>query len=395
MHVCHLVHHLALGGLETQVLRLIRATDDPDVTYSVCYFGADDSMRAEFEDAGARVVDLGGSDTALYQFAPWRVLRFARFLRRADVDVLHVHTSLYLPVLARLCAAPVGVPVVGTYHNVGDLFSRPMRLAERLTRPLSATNVAVSKGVERSFANSAAEYRPGTGIDRRTYTVYNGIDVAEFAADVRDADVDAVRERWDVDPDALVFLSIGRYTDDKNQRSLVRAFSRVADDHPTARLIVVGWGPLEDDLRALAADLGVGDRVTITGRVPSVAEYYALADAFVLPSVTEGLSLVLLEAMAAGLPVVATDVAGTAEAVVDGETGYVVAPNDEGALADALVRLGDDDTRARLADAGFARVTDTFSIRATLDSYLDIYRTVTRASDGGRGMRLAEGSPDT
>lgn len=394
MHVCHLVHHLALGGLETQVLRLIRATDDPDVSYTVCYFGPDDSLREEFEAAGARVVHLDGSDDPRYQFAPWRMLALTRFLRRERFDVLHVHTSLYLPVLARLCAAPLGVPVVGTYHNVDDKFSPSMRIAERLTRPLSATNVGVSKGVERSFADSAVEYRPGAGIDRRTYTVYNGIDVEEFAGDVRAADPAAARAEWGIDADDLVFLSIGRYTADKNQLSLVRAFAEVADSLPHACLVVVGWGPLEDDLRATAERLGVADRVSITGRVDSVHEYYALADAFVLPSVTEGLSLVLLESMAAGLPIVATDVAGTAEAVVDGETGYVVPPNDERALADALVRLGDDETRHRLADAGFDRVSDTFSVRTTIDSYLDIYRTVSPSHGGGRGMGVTDGSPE-
>jgi glycosyltransferase involved in cell wall biosynthesis len=235
--------------------------------------------------------------------------------------------------------------------------------------------VAVSKGVERSFAQSAYLYsRDLSKFNRRTYTIHNGINVRAFRSEVDEVDREAVRTEWGVDGD-VVYLNIGRYSAEKNQSLLLRTMADVLGD-ADAHLFIVGWGDLEDNLRQMAADLDIADNVTITGRVPTVHEYYAMADVFVLPSVTEGLSVVLLEAMSAGLPIVATDVAGTGEAIVDGTTGYVVSPGSQTELADAMYRLRDTGLRRRLGKHGYERACEEFSIHETARSYVDIYRRV-------------------
>lgn len=381
LRVCHMLHHLALGGLENQVLRLIRASRDRPVSYTVCYFGEDDSLREEMEAAGARVVQLDtGSTTPAGQFDPRSIARVTSFLTEESFDVLHTHVSLYVMVVGRICGRLADTPVVGTYHNTRENYHPAMQALERATRPLSATNVAVSGDVERTYADSVRRYSPdGRGeFDRRTYTVHNGIDVDEFASEVASANVDDVPGSDRVDGPA--FLSVGRYAEEKNQRALVRAMADVTQELPDAHLFVVGWGPLEDELRRTAADHGVADSVTITGRVPSVHEYYAFADAFVLPSLTEGLSVVLLEAMTAGLPVVGTDVAGTGEAIEHGTTGLLVPPESASALADAMVRLGDPELRERMGRNGHERVREKFSIESAVESYLDIYRRAARTN---------------
>jgi glycosyltransferase involved in cell wall biosynthesis len=381
LHVCHMLHSLALGGLQNMVLRLVEATADAPVRYTVCYFGEDDSLREEFEDAGARVVALETvSTTPAGQFDPRSLARVTAFLRRESFDLVHTHVSLYVLVVGRLCARMAGTPVIGTYHNTSDTFHPSMRVLERATRRLSAVNVAVSKGVERTYANSASVYEPrrdggdAGGFDRRTCTVYNGIDVEEFAAGVAEAAPDEAGDRPATE--GPVFLTVGRYAPEKNQRALIRAMGDVRADLPGAHCYVVGSGDLEADLRETAREGGVADCVTVTGRVPSVEPYYALADAFVLPSLTEGLSVVLLEAMAAGLPVVATDVAGSGEAVADGTTGYVVPRDSASALSDAMVRVAAGDPEA-MGRRGRERVADLFSIERTAASYLDVYRRAT------------------
>lgn len=398
VHVCHMLHSLALGGLQNQVLRLVEATADAPVTYTVCYFGEDDSLRDEFEAAGARVVALETvSPTPAAQFDPRSLARVTAFLGRESFDLVHTHVSLYVLVVGRVCARLAGTPVIGTYHNTRDTYHPSMRLLERATRPLSAVNVAVSKGVERTYANSASVYEPGRedgeGFDRRTCTIYNGIDVDAFAAGVEDAtpagptdeavprDVGGGTAGGNVDEpvasDGPVFLTVGRYAPEKNQAALIRAMADVRADLPGANCYVVGWGDLEGRLRETAREAGVADSVTVTGRVPSVEPYYALADVFVLPSLTEGLSVVLLESMAAGLPVVATDVAGSGEAVADGTTGSVVSPDSASALADAMVRIAAGDP-AEMGRRGRERVEELFSIERTAASYLDVYRRATR-----------------
>ena len=384
LRVCHLVHHLALGGLEHQLLRQIREAGE-DISSVVVYFGEDESLREEYEAAGAAVARLAdGPAGPARQFNPHRLWRVTRFLREQDIDVLHCHTSLYLHVVGRLCGRAAGVPVVGTYHNTRENFHPAIQFAERATRPLSETNVAVSKGVERTFATDASEFQPGDAVERATYTVYNGIDVASFREQVEAADAAGVRSTYGVSEDTLVLLCIGRYSPEKNQELLIRALADAVDDLPPVHLFLVGWGDLADQFRELAGDLGVADRVTVTGRVPSVHEYYGAADAFVLPSSTEGLSVTLLEAMSAGLPVVATDVSGTAEAVVNGETGFVVPSDSRSALADAIRRLGETD-QAKLGELGRNRARDRFDIDTTVAAYRALYESVTQDGLSTRG----------
>lgn len=375
LHVRQLLHHLALGGLENQVLRTIRATEDPAVTFAVGYFGTDESRLDAFADAGVDVVRLGrGSGAPARQFSPRTLRRTTEFL--ADGDVGHCHGSLYLHVLGRLCGRAAGVPMVGTFHNTSENFHPTMRAAERHTRSLAETSVAVSLGVERTYAGDAARYDPGQPLERDTYTIYNGIDVEAFRASVDAADAAATRSDLGVADDELLALTVGRYAPEKNQQGVIEALAAAGDDLSSVHAVLVGWGDREDALRRSARELGVADRVTVTGRVPSVEAYYAAADAFVLPSTTEGLSVTLLEAMAADLPVVATDVAGTAEAVVDGETGYVVAPDSPSALAAALGRLTDPQRRRVLGQCGLERVRETFDVRETAAAYETLYRTV-------------------
>jgi glycosyltransferase involved in cell wall biosynthesis len=374
MRVCHLVHDLTLGGLENQLLRIIEAAPD-DIDFVVCYFGDDHSLRAEMEGAGVRVVQLeAGSGDPVQNLLPWSLWRFNRFLQGEQFDILHAHGSAYLHVVGRLCALGTGTDVVGTYHNTAENFNRGMLVLERATRPLSAVNIAVSEGVEQTFAGSSSVYPPADGLERLTYTIYNGIDVEAFAGSVAAADGPGLRSELGLSETDLVFLSIGRYSHEKNQRLLVEAMADVVEETPEARLVLVGWGDLEADLRRTAEREGISDHVTVTGRVPSVPEYYAMADVFVLPSLTEGLSVVLLESMSAGLPVIGTDVAGTGEAVVDGETGLVVEPDSKSALVDAMCRLSDRDLRRKMGFKGRKRVEETFSIERTAELYADVYR---------------------
>ena len=375
--ICHLVHQLALGGLQTQLLRIVEATPDDEAAYTVGYIGGETAMRSDFEAAGARVVDLQtGSDSPVAQFSPLVLRRIAGFLREEGFDVLHVHGSLYLFLVARVCGRLAGVPVVGTFHNVSDSYHPGTRVMERVTRPLSAVDIAVSEDVERSFAGSARRYELGQdGLDRPTYTVHNGIDVEAFRARVAEADAEPLYAEYDVG-DGPVFLNVGRYTEVKNQRNLVRAMAELVDDWPDAHLFVVGWGPLGDELRDTAARHGIADNVSVTGRVDSVADYYSTADAFVLPSTTEGLSVVLLEAMAAGLPVVGTPAPGTEEAVVDGETGVITASTDPADLAEGLRRMTDDSRRERMGKNGYERSRSEFTIQKTARSYMRVYDAV-------------------
>ncbi|MEF8824920.1 MAG: glycosyltransferase family 4 protein [Halapricum sp.] len=254
---------------------------------------------------------------------------------RGDYDLVHGHT--FLPALPTKVSSTVGrIPSVFTVHGTA------------LTSGVGhdTTGLAkVKRAIERQFLL-------GFGYDHVISVNEEHVPLLEQSqSDVACIPNGVDLDRFDVDEPQvdgrIVFL--GRLAPKKRVSDLVRAFDLIATDYPDAELVVVGEGPLEEELRELAADLGVTDRVTFTGRVEEVAipRYYASAELFVLPSVWEGHPLTLLEAWAASRPVVASDVEGIAEFVDHGETGYLVESRNPDALADAIRYVFDHPEEAR------------------------------------------------
>jgi glycosyltransferase involved in cell wall biosynthesis len=153
----------------------------------------------------------------------------------------------------------------------------------------------------------------------------------------------------------------------------VTALSHVLDEYSEVTLLLIGDGSLRSKLEAAARDEGIADRVAFIGHVADVTPYYAAADVFVLPSETEGLPVVTLEAMAASLPVVATDIPGVNKVVVDRGTGRLVPPGDVKAFASAMVECVNPDTRDTFGIAGNRRVSETFSIDTVTAAYVNLY----------------------
>jgi glycosyltransferase involved in cell wall biosynthesis len=174
----------------------------------------------------------------------------------------------------------------------------------------------------------------------------------------------------------------------KGVSHFLRAIPRIAEAVPDARFVIVGEGALESDLRAEADALGVSQRVVFAGYRENVNDYYATMDVSVLTSLSEGLSLTLLESMRQGLPVVATRVGGNPELVVHGETGFLVRPGDTEAFSQSVIRLlGDADLRERLGAAGRRLVHERFMLPDIAERYLRLYRTLLdSAEEPGPGV---------
>lgn len=378
IHVCHLLDGLQRGGAEKQVLDISRHTDERNVRYTVCHLGGGDALTREFEQHGIRVISF---DSRIKP-DPYAMLGLFRFLRRSDIDVLHTHLP-YAQMCGRVLARVGGIEaVISTMHNVRENIPRHGLIGERATRPLDSVTVAVSRGVEHSYIESIHAYPE---IGNGWSTIHNGIEVEVFNDRVEAADADALRAKWNLDENDPVFLNVGRYTPPKSQLDLIRAMEAVVEDLPRAQLLVVGHGELEGELRDEVSTRGLEGHIVVTGEVPSIAEYYALADAFVLSSKREGLPIVLLEAMAAELPVVATDIPGVREAVNDGETGLLVPPGAPNDLADAAVRMRSANVRSDFGRNGLQLASNRFSIDQTVSDYVSLYRRL--VAETGRAQR--------
>jgi glycosyltransferase involved in cell wall biosynthesis len=176
---------------------------------------------------------------------------------------------------------------------------------------------------------------------------------------------------------AFTIGTVGRLSWEKDQQALLEAFGLLKKQVDNACLLIVGDGALRGDLERAAEDLGIANDVQFLGYRDDVPSIMAALDVFVLPSLEEGISLTLLEAMAASRPIVATDVGGNPEVVVDGETGILVPSEDVAALAGAIIKLyGDKELRGKMGAAGRKRVEEHFSLNAMVDAYMALYSSV-------------------
>ena len=279
-------------------------------------------------------------------------------IRRERPDVVHANSSK-AGVLGRLAAVLMRVPVrVFTVHgwafkgHTGQA-SRLYRWADKLMDPLTSVTICVSE-TERAAGLAARTCRA-----QRTVVIPNAVDVGA-----------APGARHDGDPPRVV--SVGRLAAPKDALTLLRALTDVAPAPFSA--LLVGDGPDRPELEASIRALGLEDTVTLAGSRSDVPALLAAADVFVLSSRSEGAPFSILEAMAAGLPVVASNVGGVGELVVDGETGLLVPPADPGRLAEALRRvLRDAALRRRLGAAGRARAAERFDLRALQRAHLELY----------------------
>jgi glycosyltransferase involved in cell wall biosynthesis len=362
MRIAHLVTGGELAG--GQVVALQLATAARDAGHDALFVSP---TTGEFVDRAA----AEGFETELVDVRrTTRVrgaLRLARLLKQRDVDVLHTHVHVAANVLGRVAARGVGVDVISHLHIENHF--RPSRLAraplvglDNATSRLCARLVAVSEATRLAFERQGF---PG----RLLETVHNGVDAAALNA----APSVALRTELGVPERDLLLVHVGRLAPVKGQRELIGALRGLGrnDVH------VVFFGLDMERGGAYGAELerlAEGVNVRFAGFRADAAAALREADALVLPSWIEGLPLVVLEAMAHAKPVVATAVGGTPEAVVDGETGVLVAPRDIPALTSALDRLlSDEDLRRRLGEAGRRRVEQHFPSSAMTRRILEIY----------------------
>ncbi len=302
------------------------------------------------------------------------LIRLARILRRERADVLHTHTAVSGNITSRIAGRLANTRVVTHIHMVNYFHPNPLRAwvlrtLDTTTARLSNRVIAVSEAVRTTLL--AQGYRPG-----RVSVIHNGVEVVQ--PDPERAS--QLRAEWGLPDDVPVIGEIGRLCTMKGQHLLISALTQL----PDTRLVLVGadieqGGEYARQLHDLAEEAGTSDRVVFAG---FRADAESLIDAFdivALPSETEGLPLVLLEAMARRKPVVATAVGGIPELVLDGETGLLIAPNDEAQLTHALATLTNDHAyRAALGSAGQARVAASFSAATSTARTLEVYDDLVR-----------------
>ncbi|MFN0054086.1 MAG: glycosyltransferase [Planctomycetales bacterium] len=357
--VVHLVLSLNIGGLEKVVYDLVRFTDTGRFDIEVLCLDSVGALGPAFEQLGVRVEGMQVRGRGL-----WGAIRaMASRLRQMRPDVLHTHNQAPHAIGAPAAWWAGVKAVVHTRHGRHTTSGWKQRLSQRIADKLTQRVVAVSGDAARISLD-------GDRIPQdKVEVIHNGIDLQRFSAPDRTFTTTCYQA-----------IHVARLNDPiKDQQSLLRAARLVADADPSFTLAIVGDGPDRGLLEALCDELSLRSHVTFLGDRHDVPELLGQARMFVLSSITEGLSISLLEAMACGLAVVATDVGGNAEVIQAGETGFLTPPRSPERLAAEILKLlRDPQLCLRMGRAGRRRVEEHFDLRAVAARYEQIYQHLLR-----------------
>jgi sugar transferase (PEP-CTERM/EpsH1 system associated) len=378
--IVHIIFRLDIGGLENGLVNLINNIDENRYRHAIICQKSSSSFRDRLnrDDVSLHVLDKkDGIDIGMY-YRTWKLIR------ELAPDIVHTRNLSTLDLVFPVALASRAKRVHGEHGwDVGDLHGDnwKYRLLRRSCSPLVYRYIAVSDHLKQWLCHSI-------GIpDHKIKRICNGVDTRRFTP--REVERPRLRQDDFLQEGTIVVGSVGRLAAVKDQLSLVKAFSslvRTVDDgRRRFRLLLVGDGPMREELQAALARHEIESISWLPGGRDDIDKLMKYMDIFVLPSLNEGISNTILEAMASGLPVIATDVGGNPELVSHDQTGFLVPANDPDALVPFLKRYADDSAlRRHHGQQSRLRAEQEFSIDGMVKGYLDVYDEALRASSAGR-----------
>lgn len=389
-NVLQLFDSFYLGGTERQTAQLTRLLHESGrYRVRVACGRREGPLLAEVERLGTGDIPAFPLTSFYDRNFFTQLRRLARFIRENEIDLVHAH-DFYTNIFGTAAAALARVPArIASRRETDGIRSPRQRWVERRAYDLAHAVVANAEAVRGQLIREGV--KPGKAV-----TVYNGLDTSRLEVAPGTTREDALAAVGLPPEPGRRFVTIvaNMLHPMKDQETFLRAARRVRERVPDARFVLAGDGPRVETLRATAAGLGLGEDTFFLGRCSRVAELLFASDVCVLSSKgVEGLSNSIIEYMAAGRPVVATDVGGARESVADGETGYVVRPEDDAAIAEHVVGLLTDADKAREMGArGRERATRMFSCEARLARTVELYDgLLARAASAASAARGVEG----
>ena len=372
--VAHIIYALGTGGLENGLINIINRTPPDRYRHVIiCLTNADDFAN-RITLPGVQVIQLhkpAGQNFRVF-WDLWKTLRTLR------PDVVHTRNLASLEMQLVTLLMPGIKRVYGEHgRDIHDLdgTNKKYNLLRKAMQPFVHRYIAVSRDLLQWLKHTVAIP------EKKLRQIYNGVDAGKFSPRQDDAQLGDLAPPGLLPENAVVVGTVGRLAEVKNQQLLIEAVGYLFTKRPilrgTLRLVLVGDGPLKLQLVDRVKQLGLSDVVWFSGDRNDVPVLMQLMDIFILPSLAEGISNTLLEAMASGLPVIATSVGGNVELIEEGVNGRLVPVNNVVAMADALAELVDDPTlRQSMGEKGLALVRTTFNWEKTVADYLAVYDTL-------------------
>lgn len=362
INVLHLIQGLEFGGLENITLSLLENLDKDIYTTSICCFDTLGNLTNRIN--GNIKVHFLKRKHGIDYFYPFKL---ARLLKKQQIQILHLHnsTAFFYGVIAGKLA---GIPAIVYTEHARDVFPNlKVRIADKLLSFLTDRIIVVAEYLKENLI----DYEKFD--EHKISVIYNGIDPAEF-----NIKTDHIKKRKELnlDGNSPVIGIVARLDPIKNHVFLIKAMKHVIGKFPKAVLLIVGDGPIHSELKSLVKHYMLDKNVRFLGTRTDVPEIMSVIDVFVLCSKSEGLSVTLLEAMAAGKPVVATSVGGNPELIEHDINGLLVESDDEEELSKALIELLTDKSKSlKLGEAAKKKIVENFTLNNMVRKYEKIYET--------------------
>lgn len=363
LKVMHVIEDLENGGAERVLINLVAGLPVQFFQTMVCCLAKKGRMAAELEERGLRVIALHkrpGVDVGLL----WRL---QKLLRAQQIDILHTHVFT-ANLWGRLAGILARVPVLITHeHSTFTIADQTRRGIEQQLARTTTQIISVSEQLRRCLIETG-----GLPADK-VITIHNGL---RLPVAVNQATQMELQRELDLERFSPLIGSIGRQEVRKNYPLLLEAMPKILEHYPQAGLLLVGEGPETSHLKQLAQAKGLAENVIFAGHRQEIYELLSFMSVFCLPSQTEGISMAILEALAAKVPVVATRVGGNPEIILDDRYGLLVPPNDKSAFTGALLQtLQDRETAGARAQAGQKFVQENFSEQQMIQRITALYLT--------------------
>lgn len=360
--ILFVVNGLAIGGGELKLVELIHeliSQYDNRFHPVVCSVGQGGPLEKTFNEMDVRTIVLQKSGK--YDIS--QIWKLIRLMKEEKIQIVHT-TLFYADVLGTMAAAFSGIKPVVSWEAVTQPYGLKHLLAYRLASKYFALSVAVSHAIQQKIV----EQRKVP--EHKTMTIQYGVDLNKYRPGVNSL----LRRELKLGKRCRIFGTTARLTEQKGHRYLISAIPSIVRMFPDVHFVFIGDGPLRGELEGLVRQQKMESCVTFLGYRTDVPVLLNSMDVFVLPSLYEGLPNVVLEAMASGKPVVATAVDGTPEAVIDGETGFLVPPKDPQALSRAVqAMLGKPGLIHSMGQAGRRRVEDHFTLDHEIHQFVQVF----------------------
>lgn len=356
LRIMHVVQSMNCGGQEKMLISLAEHQRSMGHHSSICVFEGPGELSDDVEGKQIPIHYLYKKPGVQLSL----VFKLRQLLRKQRIDVLHAHNmgpAFYGTIAARLGGAPF---ILVTRHNKDAKHWNAMLW--------QMTNIVVA--VSRDAKKALLQYNMIN--PKKVRVIYNGIDVDKYRHGNDSSS--SIRSQLQLSDKDIVICSVGRLCYQKDYFTLLDALKIVLSKCPCVKLLIIGDGPLKNELHDYAQKLGIAESVKFLGLRNDIPALLKMCRLFVLSSVSEGMPIALLEAMACSLPCVVTGVGGNVEVVVDGISGYIVPPKNPELLSDRIIDiLKDEQLAQRIGVAAYHRVKEQFTLQRMSEEYFQLY----------------------